>query len=42
MDLTISDHVTTFVLTNTAGRNCFPRKRRFSTPGVIQHIKHYP
>ena len=26
MDLTISDHVTTFVLTKTAGGNCFHRK----------------
>ena len=26
MDLTISDHVTMFVLTNKAGRNCILRK----------------
>ena len=41
MDLTISDHVTTSVLTKTDERNCFLRKRCFSTPGVNQHIKHY-
>ena len=37
----ISDHVTTFVLTETAGRSCFLRKRPFSTPGVSQQCKHY-
>ena len=37
----ISDHVTTFVLTKTAGRNCFRPKRPFRTPGVSQQCKYY-
>ena len=37
----ISDHVTTFVLTKTAGRNCFHLKRPFRTPGVSQQCKYY-
>ena len=41
MDPTISDHVTTFVLTKTAGRNCFHPKRPFRTPGVSQQCKYY-
>ena len=41
MDQTISDHVTTFVLTKAAGRNCFRPKRPFRTPGVSQQCKHY-
>ena len=41
MDPMISDHVTTFVLTETAGRSCFLLKRPFSTPGVNQQCKHY-
>ena len=41
MDPTISDHVTTFVLTKTAGRNCFRPKRPFRTPGVSQQCKYY-
>ena len=41
MDLMISDQVTTFVLTKGPGRNCFLRKKCFSTQGVIQDPKHY-
>ena len=41
MDPTILDHVTTFVLTKTAGRNCFHPKRPFRTPGVSQQCKDY-
>ena len=41
MDPTISDHVTTFVLTKTAGRNCFRLKRPFRTPEVSQQCKYY-
>ena len=41
MDPTISDQVTTFVLTKTAGRNCSHLKRPFRTPGVSQQCKYY-
>ena len=41
MDPMISDHVTIFVLTKTAGRNCFRPKRPFRTPGVSQQCKYY-
>ena len=41
MDPTISDHVTTFVLTKTAGGNCFHLKKPFRTPGVSQQCKYY-
>ena len=41
MDPTISDHVTTFVLTKTAGRNCFRLKKPFRTSGVSQQCKYY-
>ena len=41
MDPTISDQVTIFVLTKTAGRNCFCPKRPFRTPGVSQQCKDY-
>ena len=41
MDPTISEHVTKFVLTKTAGRNCFRLKRPFRTPGVSQQCKYY-
>ena len=37
----ILDHVTTFVLTKTAGRNCFHLKRPFRTPGVSQQCQDY-
>ena len=37
----IPDHVTTFVLTKTAGRNCFRLKRPFRTPGVSQQCTYY-
>ena len=37
----ISDHVTTFVLTKTAGGNCFRPKRPFRTPGVSQQCTYY-
>ena len=41
MDPTISEHVTKFVLTKIAGRNCFRLKRPFRTPGVSQQCKYY-
>ena len=41
MDVTISDHIITFVLTKAAGRNCFRLKKPFRTPGVSQQCKHY-
>ena len=41
MDLTILEHVTKLVLTETAGRNCFRLKRPFRTPGVSQQCKYY-
>ena len=41
MDPTIADHVTMFVLTDTAGRNCFRLKRPFRTPGISQLCKYY-
>ena len=41
MDPTILDHITTSVLTKTAGRNCFRPKRPFRTPGVSQQCKDY-
>ena len=41
MDRMISDHVTTFVLTKTAGRNFFRPKRPFRTPGVSQQCEYY-
>ena len=42
MDPKILDHVTTFVLIKTAGRNCFHPKRPFRTPGVSQQCKALP
>ena len=39
MDPTILNHVTTFVLTKTTGRNCFRPKKPFRTPGVSQQCK---
>ena len=41
MDQIISEHVTKFVLTETAGRNCFCQKRPFRTPGVSQQCTYY-
>ena len=41
MDPTISDHVTSFVLTKTVGRNCFRPKKPFRTPGVSQQCTYY-
>ena len=41
MDSTTSDHVTTLVLTKTAGGNCFHLKRPVRTPGVSQQCDYY-